>query len=103
VSHLDAVVPGLVLRVSDTGDKIWYVVRWFGGKAIRYRIGPYPGIKLTTARDLARDALKFMAEGKDPREERRKKLAEAAGENAFSKIAEQFLKGSAAVRDEAHH
>ena len=96
VSHLDSVVPGLVLRVTDRGVKTWYVVTKFRGETLHYRIGAWPGIGLATqknadgtetmgARDLARDALSKIASGVDPRKHR------AKPGRAFGVIAAEFL------------
>src|SRR5262245_40607598 len=63
VQHRDAVVPGLVLRVTDRGMKTWVVNRRLGEKAIRHKLGAWPGIGLAKARDLARESLECFARG----------------------------------------
>ncbi len=72
----DGLLAGLYLIVQPTGVKAW---------ALRYRhnqhprkltLGPYPGIDLAAARELARAAILAVSEGRDPALE--KKIARRA-------------------------
>ena len=63
----DAVVRGLVLRVSQRGTKtfvVWYRTR--GGESRRLMLGRYPLLSLSQAREKAKEALRQVADGKDP-------------------------------------
>jgi len=78
----DAIVPGLVLRVTDKGVKSWSAVRRINGRLARRTLGTYPIIGLADAREAARTALKLMAEGVDPRERERDQRAREAEQRA---------------------
>jgi integrase len=80
----DAVQPGLVLRVSETGVKSWSVIykvpgergvsrtgRPLKGAQRRITLGQYPLVGLEEARDEARRIIKQALSGQDPRPERR--------------------------------
>jgi integrase len=54
----DIYLPGLVLRVSKNGSKVWYATPRVDGRPKRIKIGTYPILSLTDARDKARDLLK---------------------------------------------
>ncbi|MCP4934824.1 MAG: DUF4102 domain-containing protein, partial [bacterium] len=49
----DSLVPGLHLRISNTGKKVWYVATRVRGRMRRIKIGNYPTISLSDARELA--------------------------------------------------
>lgn len=68
--HFDPMCGGLLLRVTKTGNKTWgfTFTSPVDGKRGRLKIGPYPGVGLAKARELARAAQEKIAEGKDPRE-----------------------------------
>ena len=69
--HKDDKVPGLMLRVSSTGKKTWYL--WYSVKGDRtrkrMRLGPYgpaPAFPLSDARTKARRMLTIAEAGQDP-------------------------------------
>jgi len=74
----DTYLTGLSLRVTDKGRKSWYVMyRLAGagpggikGKLIRLKVGDYPLMDLTTARDAAKEVLQPAEYGRDARLER---------------------------------
>jgi integrase len=73
----DSLTPGLALRVSDQGRKVWVVrYRTVDGRQPRFTLGTYPGLELKEARELARTAAKDARGGDDPAARRR--LAGAA-------------------------
>ncbi len=53
----DTLLPGLHLRVSATGGKVFGVSRRVDGRMKRIRIGAYPIVSLADAREKARDIL----------------------------------------------
>ncbi len=67
--HYDGFCPGLLLRVSSGGSKVWDLAfkSPTDGKRARLRIGRYPVIGLAKAREEAVSALAKVAEGRDPR------------------------------------
>jgi len=101
---LDAVVPGLAVRVTDRADakgkaaqiSFILIARFPGsskGHPTRRKIGDYGAITLEGARDTARAWLELIRRGIDPREqERRAREAEAVKrENTFGAIAEEYF------------
>ena len=53
----DSLIIGLLLRVSKTGGKVWYVLPRVRGRAVRIKIGTYPILTLAQARERARQLL----------------------------------------------
>jgi integrase len=66
----DTVTPGLILRVSATGRKVWAVRYQRNGTKRRMKLGTYPTLPLAKARDRARDAIRDADKGDDPAQER---------------------------------
>lgn len=50
-------IPGLHLRVSATGGKVWYLSARVDRRNRRIKLGSYPAISLSDARERARDVL----------------------------------------------
>lgn len=59
----DALLPGLHLRVSATGGKVFYISKRVNGCMKRIRIGAYPIVSLADAREKARDILRDIELG----------------------------------------
>ncbi len=91
----DATIPGLGVRVSDTGRKTFVLaVRYPGNRSsARRALGTYGAITLADARQKAQDWLKLIEAGKDPANEiERHRVAEQRKqENSFAAVAEQFI------------
>lgn len=69
---LDAKVPGLLLCVTDTGNKSFQVrKRMPNGGGKRVTLGRYPGLTIDQARRMAQATLAKLAEGIDPAAEKR--------------------------------
>lgn len=47
----DTLIIGLLLRVSKTGGKVWYAIPRVERKSIRIKVGTYPIVSLTDARE----------------------------------------------------
>jgi integrase len=67
----DAVVPGFILRVRDTGAKSFALVARFPGSSnpTRRTIAPVGAISLADARQKARDWIAMLQQGRDPADE----------------------------------
>jgi integrase len=92
---MDAVVPGLGLRLSPRGKKTFVVVARFGGSKwpVRRALGVYDQLTLAGAREKAREWLDLVARGIDP--DTVVELAHAAERRyqatTFGVVAEQFI------------
>jgi integrase len=92
---MDSVVPGLGVRVSDTGHCTFVLVTRFPGRAhpTRRAIGECGAITLETARAKARQWLELIRQGKDPAlEEERARAAEVRRQsNTFVSVVQDFV------------
>ena len=74
----DQLLPGLHLRVSATGGKVFYVSKRINGHMKRIRIGSWPILTLHDARDKARSLLRSIELGhyveKAPHEEEQRMM-----------------------------
>jgi integrase len=91
----DALVPGLGVRVTDSGHKTFVLgARYPGSPHFKRReVGEVGAITLVAARDKARAWLAEIKAGRDPRElERAAALAAArSAANTFAAVAEEFI------------
>ena len=91
----DAIVPGLGIRVTDTGAKSFVLVaRYPGAKhPARRTLGSYGALSLEQAREKARAWLQLIQRGIDPAlEVERQRLAEARKRaGTFASIANDFV------------
>ena len=92
----DATIPGLGVRVSDTGRKTFVLAARYpgSGNPTRRALGPYGAITLADARQKAQDWLKLIEVGKDPANEieRQRTLEVRRQENSFAAVADDFIK-----------
>jgi integrase len=92
---MDTVVPGLGVRVSDTGHCTFVLVaRYRSSKnPTRRRLGECGAITLEAARAKARQWLEMISQGKDPAlvEERAKAAELQRQANTFAAVAEDFI------------
>jgi integrase len=73
---------GLYLSVIPPNGSSWVFRFMAGGRQHVMGLGSYPGLSLATARDLAADARKLRAQGRDPLMEKRASQATAQAETA---------------------
>jgi integrase len=66
----DPLLPGHYLVLQPSGARSFAVRYRLGGRSRKYTVGPYPAIDLKTARALASQALRAVAEGRDPGREK---------------------------------
>jgi integrase len=92
---IDAVVPGLGVRVSPTGQRTFILIARFGGSKnpTRRAIGECGVITLEMARAKARSWIELIREGKDPKhEEERLRRAEIRKQKqTFESVAEEYI------------
>jgi integrase len=89
----DGRLSGLYLIVQPSGAKSWCVRYRIAGKPQKLTLGGYPAIDLVAARKLAGEALRAVAEGRNPGAERhaaRRKAVED-GADTIEDVALKFL------------
>jgi integrase len=93
---LDAIVPGLAVRVGDKGRKTFVLIARFGGakQPTRRALGEYGAMSLEQARTRARKWLEMIRVGVDPKvdEDRRRLEQLRKQKNTFAAVAEDFIK-----------
>jgi integrase len=85
----DGLLPGFYLVIQPSGSRSWAVRYRHHGHPCKYTIGRYPAIDLASARKLASAALRAVAEGRDPTQE--KKQARPAKADDIEIVAAQFI------------
>jgi integrase len=96
--HWDAEVKGFGLRITPTG-KITFVVQGRvdgSGKEARITIGPYGVFTVDQARDEAREHLRSMRKGIDPRDV---KKADEAAKVTLAQVMEAYLARPLQLKD----
>ena len=97
--HAVGGVDGLYLRIAGE-SRAWVLRIKVGAKRCDIGLGPYPEIKLSVARDLARAYRTKVREGIDPLAERREAkaalLAEKAALKTFKQCAESYVEANKA-------
>ncbi|HCL64473.1 MAG TPA: integrase [Rhizobium sp.] len=81
----DGHMPGLFLIIQPTGGKSWAVRYRHGARTRKLTIGAFPAFGLADARKAAGDALRAVAEGRDPALEKSLQKAEQADESNLVK------------------
>lgn len=82
-------VKGLILRITKAGNKYFYFNYWFDGNSKRYKIGSYPNIGLSKAREEARKKASIVNEGIDPLAEKNKRK-QKPDPQTFGELADEF-------------
>jgi integrase len=93
----DQALRGFGIRIGDHGGISFFAMaRRRGGdrRPIRFTVGRYPALSLVEARDRARDLLRDLQDGIDPRERdaERHRIEAAKRANQFDAVAEEFIK-----------
>jgi integrase len=92
---MDTDVPGLGVRVTETGQKSFILIARYPGSSnpTRRTIGEYPAISLQKARERAREWRELLRKGIDPKaeEERQRRLELRKQQTTFGVAAEDFL------------
>src|SRR5262249_15005840 len=85
----DGYLPGLYLVVQPSGAKSWAVRYRHHGQPRKFTLGAFPAIDLKAARELGAKALRAVAEGRDPGQE--KAQARASHPDSIESVVEQFI------------
>lgn len=94
IDLFDTQIAGLMLRVSGSGRKTFYLrYRVPNGRQPRYKLGTYPALKLADARDAAVRFLGQITLGLDPARERRKLRDDAKAQTirTFGELAAAYF------------
>jgi Arm DNA-binding domain/Phage integrase central domain len=94
--YIDAIVPGLAVRVTDRGHKSFVLVAQYPSNytnPVPRAPGDYGAMTLDQARHKARRWLELIQKGIDPKveEARQRAAAQRRQVNTFSKVAGEFL------------
>jgi integrase len=89
----DHLLPALRLIVQPSGARSWAVRTRVHGKPCKLTVGNAQVIGITEAREKARELLREVAAGKDPRQAKREKAADTLGA-----VADQYLRHVVATR-----
>lgn len=85
----DGKVRGLSIRLLPSGLKTWSYRYRIGRRWRRVALGPFPGVSLVSARDLAQDHLLEVKKGGDPsRDKREQRRAEV---DTFDGLARRYI------------
>ena len=83
---------GLKLRVNPSGKKSFYYRYYLNSKYHHYKIGDYPDISLSGARDEVAELAYKVSKGINPNEEKKRQQVEAEQRTTFSEVAARFEK-----------
>jgi len=99
VEIFDTFTPGLALRVSSSGVKSFIVRARIRGQSapIRLTVGDARGMKLTDAREAAREVLRTCRAGEDPRP-KPEPVAEPPDALRWERVVETFMEKHAKAR-----
>ncbi|MGI9483787.1 MAG: Arm DNA-binding domain-containing protein, partial [Hyphomicrobiales bacterium] len=86
----DNKIPGFGVRVSPQGTKSFVLLYRMNGRPRRFTIGRYPALSLSDARKQANAALREVALGNDPADDKRK-LSQTSRIQQFDGFVEEFI------------
>jgi len=94
--YLDAIVPGLALRITDRGHKTFVLVTRYPSNPVHpspRSLGEVGRVTLAEARQKAREWLGLIGRGIDPKveETRQRAAAQRRQSNSFAAVAAEFL------------
>ena len=82
-------VKGLFIRITTAGNIYFYYRYWFNEKAKSFKIGNYPDIGLSDAREKARELAGQVNNGIDPQAEKNKRK-QKTDPQTFKELANEF-------------
>ncbi len=69
--HYDAKTAGLCICITAAGGRTFYFYKWANGKPTRVKLGKFPDLSISKARDATAELTGEIAKGNDPAAERR--------------------------------
>lgn len=88
VWYWDTKCPGLALRISGKGYRIFYLYRWVGGKPQQKSLGTFPSMTLEQARRRAAELNGAVAVGQ---EDLQKASSSTRGEKTFKELFDWYF------------
>jgi integrase len=101
--HAVGGVPGLHLRISETGAKNWILRTTVAGKRCDIGLGGFPAVSLADARSAARELRQQVASGANPVQERQAQRAERTAALTFAQAADAYMQAHASGWKNAKH
>lgn len=90
--YYDEREPGLVLAVTPTGTKTFYLYKRMDGRPERLMLGRFPDLTVENARKAAQEAKGQLATGTNPQKERRAIRDEMTFADLFKEYLEKYAK-----------
>ena len=90
--HYDLKVQGLCIGIGSTGKRSFILYRKINGKPERIAIGPYPDLTIEQARGKASELNAAIANGANPAEIKRGRVAEVVFGELFNQYLERHAK-----------
>lgn len=92
--YYDKLEPGLILRLSKAGTKMFSFRYRFGGKNKRMNIGEFPAMSLAEARKRVKKLKVIVIDGRDPQYEKQERIKQqeikSLEEITFAELASHF-------------
>ena len=92
IDIFDALVSGLVLRVTDRGVKSFALRYRLNGRTLRFTLGKTPPLKLKWARAEATSLMALARQGTDPMQAKRERKLKLDQSAAMDTLIEQFIR-----------
>lgn len=87
----DTRTPGLCVRISATGNRVFYVVKKRGSKPVWLHLGAWPGVPAHVAQRLAIEALSGFADPKNDVQAIKRALVSDAKRDSDEKLAREAI------------
>jgi hypothetical protein len=87
----DSKVPGLILRISETGTASWFLRYRIGGRRRNITIGKYPVWGIAEARDKAKALRRTVDEGLDVAVEKQRRNIEQKKAQTVADVAAHYF------------
>lgn len=91
-SYYDTKERGLVLLVTSNGVKTFYLLTKIQGRTLRIKIGRFPELTVTNAREVAQTYKAQLAKGEDPEVKKKQLKAELTLGELFKMFMERYSK-----------